>query len=89
MSPWEALLEIFLNFGVPLGAEGAPFGLKKASFFRSDFLMIFGVRGPLHFGRVGGMSGTPGRTRSMLKLANISKHVLSTLFAPPCGGRRI
>ena len=40
MPPWEALLEIFLNFGVPLGAEGAPFWLKKASFVRSDFLML-------------------------------------------------
>ena len=39
--PGETLLEIFWIFGVPLGPGGAPFGLKKASFLGSDFLMIF------------------------------------------------
>ena len=70
MPPWEALLEIFLIFGVPLGAEGAPFWLKKASFLRSDFLMVFGVRGPFHFGR----ARARGETRligTILKRKNI------------------
>ncbi len=54
MLPWEALLEIFLIFGVALGAGGVPFRLKKAFFLRSDFLMLFGVRDPLHLGGAGG-----------------------------------
>ena len=71
MPPWEALLEIFLIFGIPLGAEGAPFWLKKAFFLRSDFLMIFGVRDPLHLGGVGGRGGTPGKVFSLLISANL------------------
>ena len=43
--PWEALLEIFVIFEVPLGSGGAPFLLKKAYVVRSEILMIFGVSG--------------------------------------------
>ena len=46
-------------FGIPLGAEGAPFWLKKASFLRFDFLMIFGVRDPSILGGVGGTGEAP------------------------------
>ena len=38
-------MEIFSIFGVALEAEGAPFWLKKASFVRSDFLMLSGANG--------------------------------------------
>ena len=68
-------MEIFLIFGVPLGAEGAPFWLKKASFLRSDFFMVFGVRDPLHLGGVGGRGGTPGKVFSLLISANLCTSV--------------
>ena len=35
-------MEIFVIFGCPRGARRAPFWEKKASFLRSEILMIFG-----------------------------------------------
>jgi len=73
--PYEALLEVFLIFGFSLGAEGGLFWLQKASFLRSDFWMLFGVRGSLHLGGVGGMAETPEKEFSLLISANLCKSV--------------
>ena len=75
MQLWEALFEFFWIFGVRMGARWAPFWRKKASFWRSEFLMRFGVRGGSILGGVGGMADLPGKTRSMLKLARFSESV--------------
>ncbi len=50
MCPWEALVEVFVIFGVPLGSGGAPFRLQKVVLLRSENFMVFGCGGPLHFG---------------------------------------
>ena len=57
---WEALFEFLWIFGVRMGDRWAPFWRKKASFLRSVFLMIFGVREPFTFGGVGGRGGATG-----------------------------
>ena len=54
MPSWDALFEIFLILRVPLGAAGALFWLKKATFLGSDFLMIFRCDRWVHLGGVGG-----------------------------------
>jgi len=58
-----------------MGARWAPFWRKKASFWRSDFLMRFDVREGSILGGVGGMADLPGKTRSLLKLAKPGESV--------------
>ena len=83
--PLGGTVRDFLDFWCPIGSWRGSILAKKGIFLEVCFFDAF--RGPRVIG-VGGISGPPGvlDLAKCSKLADISKHVLSTLSLPLAGG---